>query len=88
MILHNIGNALTPVGVQIEEMAGNTFKRIQGYLSKSYRDLQQNQSRLTEYVNEDQRGKEVFEFLGNPDPQPKRNRREKRKYHSENSVRF
>jgi len=64
MILHNIGNAMTPVGVQIDELAGDNFSRIHGYLEKSYHDLMQHRSQLSAYVNEQGRGREVFEFMG------------------------
>jgi PAS domain S-box-containing protein len=64
MILHNIGNAITPVGVQIEEMLADQSSRIQTYLAKSYQDLQKNRSQLTDYINRDKRGRDVFDFLG------------------------
>lgn len=65
MILHNIGNAITPVGVQVDELKRDEQgKRVYDYLSRSYQDLCENVDRLTEYVNEDARGKEVFGFLG------------------------
>jgi len=65
MILHNIGNAITPVSVQVEElMRDKQGAQISNYLKRSYQDLSENIDRLTEYVGEDKRGQEVFGFLG------------------------
>ena len=64
MILHNIGNALTPVNVQVEELLQDEQKRLIDYMAKCHEDLKQNQNSLTEYVNETARGQEVFTFMG------------------------
>jgi len=64
MILHNIGNALTPVAVQVEELMKDDHERLVGYLRKCYEDLNGKLSRLTEYVTADKRGREVFAFMG------------------------
>ncbi len=64
MILHNIGNALTPVSVQVEELMKDDHERLIGYLKKCYEDLTVKQDDLSIYVNEDSRGKEVFAFMG------------------------
>jgi len=64
MILHNIGNAMTPVGVQVEDLQKDKLERISNYLEHCYQDLQNNKHRMTEYVSTDKRGKEIFSFLG------------------------
>jgi len=63
MILHNIGNALTPVAVQVEELMKDDHERLVGYLDKCYQDLTGKKEDLSAYVNEDPRGKEVFGFM-------------------------
>ncbi len=64
MILHNIGNALTPVNVQVEELMKDEQKRLIDYMEKCHLDLKQNQDNLTEYINNTSRGQEVFTFMG------------------------
>ncbi|NQU65931.1 MAG: PAS domain S-box protein, partial [SAR324 cluster bacterium] len=64
MILHNIGNAMTPVNVQVEELMKDDHQRLVGYIEKCYQDLKNNQVGLTAYVNETPRGQEVFAFMG------------------------
>ncbi|MBU2646498.1 PAS domain S-box protein [bacterium] len=64
MILHNIGNALTPVSVQVEELMKDDQKRLIGYIEKCYQDLLKNRDGLTEYVNKSARGQEIFTFMG------------------------
>ncbi|MBT7713449.1 MAG: PAS domain-containing protein [Deltaproteobacteria bacterium] len=65
MILHNIGNAMTPVGVRVAEMKqDNPGQRISEYLRRSYEDLVAHAEHLADYVTEDERGKEVFAFMG------------------------
>lgn len=64
MILHNIGNVLTPVAVQVEELMKDDHERLVGYLEKCYADLNGRLESLTEYVTADKRGQEVFAFMG------------------------
>ena len=64
MILHNIGNALTPVNVQVEELMRDDQERLIGYTDKCYQDLAISQAGLTEYVNDTTHGQEVFAFMG------------------------
>ena len=64
MVLHNIGNAMTPVRVHVEGMKSNELKQIAGYLDRSYMDLCAHVEDLQRYVNDDPRGKEVFSFMG------------------------
>ncbi len=64
IVLHNIGNALTPVKVQTEEMKSGELKQVSGYLEKCYLALNEHIGDLKDYVNEDPRGKEVFSYMG------------------------
>ncbi|MBU3914506.1 PAS domain-containing sensor histidine kinase [bacterium] len=64
MILHNIGNAMTPVIVQVDQLKKNELETISNYLNRCYQDLQDNIDRLTEFVSSDTKGKKVFAFLG------------------------
>ncbi len=64
MVLHNIGNAIIPMKIQIEGMNARELKQVADYLEKCYGDLQENAHDLTRYVTDDPRGKEVFAHLG------------------------
>ena len=64
MVLHNIGNAMTPVRVHVEGMKSDELEQIAGYLDRSYMDLCAHVKDLRRYVNDDPRGKEVFSFMG------------------------
>lgn len=63
MVLHNIGNAVTPMKVQIEAMKSDDLKEGSQYLAKCYQDLLEHVGEL-QYVNEDPRGKEIFSYMG------------------------
>jgi len=64
MVLHNIGNAITPVKVQMEGMKTSELEQISHYLEKCYVDLNEHAQELQHYVNDDPRGKEAFSYLG------------------------
>ena len=64
MVLHNIGNAMTPVNVQVEGMKANQSEQILEYLEKCYQELNAHSGDLNRYIHEDQRGQEVFKYLG------------------------
>jgi len=64
MVLHNIGNAMTPVRVYVEGMKSDELARISAYLEKCYKDLCEHTGELHRYVFDDPRGKEVFAFMG------------------------
>jgi signal transduction histidine kinase len=63
IVLHNIGNAITPIKVHLESMRDRPFLQIARYLEKSYEDLNAHADGLQHYVREDPRGKEVFVYL-------------------------
>jgi len=63
MVLHNIGNAVTPLKVCTEEMKTNQPNQVIRYLEKCYADLADHLEHL-EYANSDPRGKEVFSYMG------------------------
>ena len=64
MVLHNIGNAMTPINVQIEAMKAGQSEAVVEYLEKCYHDLKANIADLNTYVNADPRGKEIFRYMG------------------------
>lgn len=64
MVLHNIGNAITPIKVQIEGMKSSELDQKSNYLKKCYLDLNEHSRDLHHYVNDDPRGKEVFSYMG------------------------
>ena len=64
MILHNIGNAVTPVAVVIEQLRCNKITRTQHYLMECYNDLLTHKDDLSRYIQEDPRGIKVAEYMG------------------------
>lgn len=64
MVLHNIGNAVTPLKVHLENMKPEKAGEMFHYMEKCYNDLKAHAGDLTRYVNEDARGMEVFDYMG------------------------
>lgn len=64
MVLHNIGNAITPVNVNLKMLETKKLQEINQYLAQCYTDLKEHQHNLTEYVTIDDRGKRVASYLG------------------------
>jgi len=64
MILHNIGNAMTPLSIQVNKLQKNQLDQIIKYQKRCYQELQANLNQLTEYVSTDTKGKDIFLFLG------------------------
>ncbi len=64
MVLHNIGNAITPVSVNTERLRNNDYKKIIWFLKECYADLAAHKDDLSHYVAEDERGIQVAEYLG------------------------
>jgi len=64
MILHNIGNAVTPVGVYMEKLRRSKMKQLNHYLLQCYKDLADHKNDLTSYVTEDPKGIKVANYMG------------------------
>ncbi|MBF0388557.1 MAG: HAMP domain-containing histidine kinase [Desulfamplus sp.] len=64
MILHNIGNAITPVAVYTEQLKLRNPELIHCYLSKCYEDLMEHKEHLTEYISINPRGVEIINYMG------------------------
>ena len=64
MILHNIGNAMTPAGVNMERLRKSKMKHLNHYLLQCYNDLAKHKKNLTAYVSDHPRGKEVARYMG------------------------
>lgn len=64
MLLHNIGNAITPVAVYTEKLKAKNMAETHHYLVKCYNELLEHKEHLTEYVTEDSRGVEVIKYMG------------------------
>lgn len=64
MMLHNIGNAITPFTAQIDALKGSLPENVVSYLEKSYAELRDNLDGLGTYVRENPRGQQVFAYLG------------------------
>ena len=64
MVLHNIGNAVTPLGVNLERLRKSKIKQLSHYLRQCYEDLAVHKQDLTTYVNAHPRGIKVAEYMG------------------------
>ncbi len=64
MMLHNIGNAVTPFTSQIDVLKNSLPNHVIDYLEKSYAELTAHLDHLNVYVQEDPRGREVFAYIG------------------------
>lgn len=64
MVLHNIGNAVTPLGVNLERLSKSKIEQLSHYLRECYNDLAAHKQDLTTYVNDHPRGIEVATYMG------------------------
>ena len=65
MMLHNIGNAVTPILLQIDKLVMmSTENQALKYLDACYRELLAHQGDLDRYLSGDTRGKEIFSYMG------------------------
>jgi PAS domain S-box-containing protein len=63
VVLHNIGNAITPAKVHVESMGEVESEQIVRYLQNCYEELKGHRDDLTRYISLDSRGKEVFAYM-------------------------
>ena len=63
MVLHNIGNAITPAKVNIESIRLNRVEAALGYLRECCRELAAHRGDLDRFANQDPRGRQVFDYL-------------------------
>ncbi len=64
MVLHNIGNAVTPTVVQLEKLKSNKIFNVINYLDKCYQDLILNSDDLVTYMADGARGSQIFATMG------------------------
>ncbi|MBF0202905.1 MAG: hybrid sensor histidine kinase/response regulator [Desulfamplus sp.] len=64
MILHNIGNAITPVSVYAANLKKKNPVQNYRYLAQCYSDLMEHKDNLTEYISKDPRGSAVIKYMG------------------------
>jgi len=62
--LHNIGNAITPLNVLMEKMKAGELENIARFLQKCHDDLASRAADLDHYVSDGQRGRQVFDYMG------------------------
>lgn len=63
MLLHNIGNAITPVAIYTEKLRNRNVTDTHHYLFKCYNELAEHKDNLTEYITKDSRGIEVAKYM-------------------------
>ena len=64
MMLHNIGNAMTPLTARVDALKASLPEHVVTYLEKSYAELCDHVDNLGTYIRENPRGQKVFEYLG------------------------
>lgn len=64
MVLHNIGNAITPLQVLLNKNKKNDNQTRLAYLAKCYESLKDNADDLDRYINDDPRGAQIFKYMG------------------------
>jgi PAS domain S-box-containing protein len=64
MMLHNIGNAVTPFTAQVDALAASLPEQVVTYMEKSYAELRDHRDGLGTYVRENPRGQQVFAYMG------------------------
>ena len=64
MVLHNIGNAITPINIYVEGMQDGTLAQLADYLGKCYHGLTEHADDIQHYVNDDQEGRQIFSYFG------------------------
>jgi len=64
LVLHNIGNAVTPIFIQTETLTMQNKEKVIAYLHACYEDLLAHKGKLDGYLEEDPRGREIFSYMG------------------------
>jgi PAS domain S-box-containing protein len=64
MVLHNIGNAITPVNINFNSLKAGEFKEINNFLAQCYNELKDHKQDLGRYVTKNARGKKIASFMG------------------------
>ncbi len=63
MVLHNIGNAITPVAIEAEKLKKNKSDILGRYLKECYNDMSKHKTDLTEYITKDKKGIQIFNYM-------------------------
>lgn len=64
MVLHNMGNILTPMTISMETMRGDDAETTLGLLVKCHRELAEGGADPVCHLREDDRGGQVFRYMG------------------------
>ena len=64
LVLHNIGNAVTPIFIQTDTLTMQNKEKVIAYLHACYEDLRAHKGKLDGYLEEDPRGREIFSYMG------------------------
>lgn len=65
MILHNIGNAVTPVSVQLELLEKKSIANTARYIDKCFKELMDHKDHFADYVTKNSRGVSLAELMVN-----------------------
>ena len=64
LVLHNIGNAMTPVTIFVEELKEDDSARLLGYLANCFAEFKEHAVDLGSFVNDDEHGRKLFAYSG------------------------
>lgn len=64
MVLHNIGNAITPLQILLNKNKKSDFQTRMAYLAKCYESMQDNADNLDQFINQDPKGTQIFLYMG------------------------
>jgi PAS domain S-box-containing protein len=63
MVLHNIGNAITPVSIYLEQAQSTRMQELCRFQQRCFAELKKNSENLTDYIAQDPRGREIYATL-------------------------
>lgn len=63
MVLHNIGNAVTPIRVQLDRIQSDPTASSVEYIEKCITELSSHQHDLQHFIRYDDRGRQIFNYL-------------------------
>ena len=62
MVLHNIGNAMTPVTIFVEELKEGDSDILLGYLANCFAEIKEHSVNLNSFINKHERGQKIFAY--------------------------
>jgi len=64
MILHQIGNAVTPLNILVKEIKNDELDQLSKYFEKIYQNMNDHKLEIDHYINHDLKGKKILSYFG------------------------